>query len=172
MILSSKPARPPIDAVWKIHIDGATYGSNPSSVGSAGLTVWVSELLYHAETHQKILSTNNQAEFFALMKALRWANEHDMQRVDIYTDSDLVCKWASGSSTLRDPQMLRLAAACQHYRQYVDFKVYWVPRSDEKQAFTDYIAKLGLDSPIKMVTAAHHKLLISAYYETNQTRLL
>lgn len=171
MIISSKPARPPIGATWKIHIDGATFGSNPSAIGSAGLTVWVNNLLYHAETHQKIGSTNNQAEFFALYRALRWARNHDMQSVDIYTDSDLVTKWASGKSVLKDPQMLRLAAACHHFRQYLSFSVYWVPRNDEHQAFTDYVAKLGLDSAFEMKTAKQHKLLLGSYYETHQLEL-
>jgi ribonuclease HI len=171
MIITSKPSRPPIDAAWKIHIDGATFGSNPSAIGSAGLTVWVNGLLYHAETHQKIMSTNNQAEFFALLRALRWARDHDMQHVDIYTDSDLVTKWANGKADLQNAQMLRLAAGCHHFRQYIDFSVFWVPRGDEHQSFTDYVAKLGLVNPIKAVTDSHHKLLLSAYYDTHQLAL-
>lgn len=165
MIISSKPLPPPRNSNWEIHIDGATLGANPSAVGSAGLTVWVNGLLYYACTYQKIVATNNSVEFFALLKALKWAREHDMQKVSIFTDSDIVAKWAQGVAQLKDPQMLRLAAGCHHFRQYLSFNVTWVSRQDEKQAFTDYVSKLGLAEECEFKTQSQHKLLLGAYYE-------
>lgn len=172
MIISSKPKCPPLDANWKIHIDGATFGSNPSAIGSAGLTVWVNNTLYHAETFQQIGSTNNRAEFFALMKSLFWARNRGLHNIDIYSDSDIVVKWANGHAQLKDEHLLRLAAACDHTRFQINFNVYWVSRDDEHQAFTDYVAKLGLANEVEFKTAKQHKLLIGAYYECLQSSQL
>lgn len=164
MIISSKPTRPPVDSTWVIHTDGATYGENPSMIGSGGFTVWVNNCLYHAESAQQIDSTNNRAEFFALIRALRWAREHDMTHADIFTDSDLVVKAMSGVAKLRDPSIVRLAGGCKSFLPFMTINVGWVSREDEKQQFTDYVAKLGLDSPIKFQTKAHHDLVIGSFY--------
>ena len=170
MIISSKPCKPPLDAKWIIHIDGATLTTNPSSIGAGGFTVWVNGLLYHAEACTQIGSSNNRAEFFALLKALKWAHCHWMHDVDIRSDSDILVKWANGGAQLKDERLLRLAAGCNHYRQFFSYDVTWVSRTDERQAFTDYIAKLGLVNDVVFNTAKQHKYLIGAYYECVQNK--
>lgn len=171
MILSSKPLKPARDSTWVLHIDGATYGTNPSAIGSAGVTVWVNGLLYLAFTKQKIVATNNNTEFFALLQALKWAHSKMMHSVTIYSDSDLVCKWAANKSLLKDPKLIRLAAACHHYRQFLSFEVIWVPRNEERQALTDYVSKLGLTEEIEFKTEKQHRFLLETYYSCKQMKL-
>ena len=165
MILSAKPGVPPIDAEWIIHTDGATLGKSPSAVGSAALTVWVNGMVYHAETHQKIRTSNNEIEFFALLRALMWCDKHYIDNIDIYTDSMLLQQWSEGIAKLKNKDIRRLGDDCYAFRNRIDFRVHWVPREEEKQQFTDYISKLGLLSDVRMATLQQHKLLIGAYYE-------
>jgi ribonuclease HI len=101
---------------------------------------------------------------FALSKALQWATKRDMPQVDIYTDSDIVYKWANGLSTLRNPGMIRLANICSKLGEVMPFRVTWVGRGEERQAFTDYIAKLGLHQDIVLSTAKQHALILGGYY--------
>lgn len=165
MILSSKPGVPPIDAKWIIHTDGATLGKSPSAVGSAALTVWVNGMVYHAETHQKIKTSNNEIEFFALLRALMWCDAHYISDIDIYTDSMLLQQWGQGIAKLKNKAIRRLGDDCYAFRSRIDYRVHWVPREEEKQQFTDYISKLGLLSDVRMATVQQHKVLIGAYYE-------
>jgi ribonuclease HI len=167
MIISSKPHPPAKGSTWEFHVDGATLGSNPSEIGSAAITVWVNGLLYHAETFQQINTTNNRIEFVALFHALKWAHNHFMKEVTVYTDSDIVAKWARGEANIKDDDLLRIIAGITHYKHFLSFSVIWVPRSQEKQAFTDYVSKLGLTHEMSFKTRKDHKLLIGAYYETN-----
>ena len=164
MIITSKPVPPAKDCTWLIHTDGATYGSNPSMIGSGGFTVWCNGLLYYAASHQQIDTTNNKIEFFALLRALRWAQEFDMKSVHVKSDSDLVVKAMSGEAKLKDPEILRLAGGCKSFLPFMAIRVEWVSREDERQQFTDYVAKLGLSEPIAFKTKAHHDLVIASFY--------
>ena len=163
MILSAKPAIIPVGARWKIHTDGALLGPNPAAVGSGGFTVWVNDLLYHAETRQKIGATNNQCEFFAVYCALDWCQAHYLHDIDIYTDSKLVLNWSNGVSLLKDQAIVQLAKDCDSFRSRVAFRVHWVKRTDRYQALTDFIAKSGLISPVKYSSVAQHRQLLGAY---------
>jgi hypothetical protein len=147
---------------WKIHIDGATFKTNPSPIGAGGFTVWLNDLFYHGETHQHIGASNNRTELFSLTKALAWAHSRDMSDVQIYTDSDIVYKWASGRAELRDPGMVRLADICNAIP--ITYTVTLVPRDTPLQAFTDYIVKLGLEQDMKISSQQQHKLIIENYY--------
>ena len=165
MIISSKPQRPAPDSTWVIHTDGATYGSNPSMVGSGGFTVWCNGLFYHGETHQQMDTTNNQIEFFALLRALSWAHKRDFKHIEVRCDSDLVVKAMADEAKLKHPDILRLAGGCKSFLAFHTINVEWVSREDEKQRFTDFVAKLGLDSEVVINTRALHEITIEAFYK-------
>lgn len=168
-ITSHRNTRPSLEAEWVLHIDGATLGSNPSSVGGAGLTVWADSKLYYAQHCAMVgSSTNNSAEFFALVHALGWAQKSAHLTPLIRTDSDIVYRWADGQSTLNDPRLLLLAQQCRDFRLFLDYKVEWVGRdSSPQQQLTDYIAKLGCGGDGKYQTLESHKALIHSYYRRN-----
>ncbi|MFH1046915.1 MAG: ribonuclease HI family protein [Patescibacteria group bacterium] len=84
------------------HTDGGARG-NP---GPAGLGVLIED-----EDGQTVLehsrylgeTTNNQAEYAAVIDALQHAKDLGAEEVDVYLDSELVVKQLSGEYRVKDP---------------------------------------------------------------------
>ena len=91
----------PSEPQWVIHVDGASLG-NP---GPAGIGAWctdaqgrvVAQLSKHlGET------TNNVAEYLALVYALQYARQRGIERVLVRTDSELMARQLNGEYKVRD----------------------------------------------------------------------
>ena len=151
---------------WTVYVDGATFGSNPALVGAGAFTVWCGGArLYYAESSPLLDATNNRAEFFAFTRALRWLRSHGLQGVTVYTDSDILSKWANGAATLKNPHLLTLARQGENLIYDTRVTTEWVPRTNQRLAFTDYLASYGGDAKLlRFSTLAAHSLLIGGYY--------
>jgi ribonuclease HI len=106
-----------------IHTDGGARG-NP---GPAGIGVVIHDADSGAllEEHAEFLgvTTNNQAEYSAVILALKRAKALDATEVQIITDSELVVKQANGEYRVKHPglaqrfsEMKQLASTIHHCR--------------------------------------------------------
>jgi ribonuclease HI len=128
--------------VLHIHIDGASRG-NP---GEAGFGVHVAgpdgtELArlfgYLGRT------TNNVAEYQALLHALRWAIDHGARRIRIFSDSELLVRQVEGSYRVRHPGLVPLHREALALLERLEAELRHVPREENRDA--DRLANQAVD---------------------------
>ncbi len=128
----------------EIYIDGASLGNpGPSGIG----VVYVDA--QGKPTHQlyKYLgeTTNNVAEYLALLYALQEAQTRGLKRLSVKTDSELLAKQINGQYKVRDP-LLRLFhdLALQMAKGFEQVTVEHIDRSRNTQA--DRLASDAVES--------------------------
>ena len=153
---------------WEMYVDGATFATNPSSLGSLGFTVWYNGKLFFA-FHSTLIGevTGNLAEFAGLYRALLWASQHCIGNLTIYSDSDGLVTWFNGGSNLRNAKVKKLADSINRIRHSVDATLLWVSRDNERQQFTDFISKLGIYNEAGYSTYDAHTALLAYYNNHN-----
>ena len=117
-----------------IHADGASRG-NPGQA-AIGATIKDAEGRLLASISQSIgLATNNQAEYRAVIAALKEAVKLGAVEADIYLDSELVVKQVNGSYRVRNAalkplylEMKELAAS------FKGFSISHIPRRQNAEA--------------------------------------
>lgn len=125
-----------------IHIDGASRG-NP---GEASIGVLISEDGKTVEEIKERLGvrTNNQAEYTALLTALRRAAELGYSTLDIYTDSLLLANQVNGRWKVKDPGMRELWSEARGLiSAFGEVRVSHIPREQNLEA--DRLANEALD---------------------------
>lgn len=129
-----------------LHVDGASKG-NP---GHAGIGVVLSQgeqtLLEYCDYIGQ--TTNNMAEYNALIKGLELAHENKIDSIAVISDSELIVRQMNGqykvkNETLR-PLYLKAQACARKFRQ---FSLRHVPRSENKDA--DRLANEGIKQGLK-----------------------
>lgn len=127
-----------------IHTDGASRG-NP---GEAGLGVLIVD-----EAGQKLAeiseylgqTTNNVAEYKALIRGLEEAKKLGATEVDVYTDSQLMARQISGEYKVKNQGLIPLYQEAKRLlSQFASGKVTHVPRELNKEA--DKLANWAIDS--------------------------
>ena len=129
--------------VFHIHIDGASRG-NP---GQAGFGVYVSRPdgtevagLYGYLGQ----ATNNVAEYQALLHALRYALAHNVRRVRVYSDSELVVRQMDGTYRVKHKDMVPLHREARALLgRFEEAQLAHVPREQNREA--DRLANRALD---------------------------
>ncbi len=111
-----------------IHVDGASLG-NPGPSG-AGFVVLRNGQVMHEESIPLGHSTNNRAEYAALIAGLKWllANNADREDVEIRTDSALLYNHITGRYRVKDPELARLLETVRVLLERTGAKVVWKPR--------------------------------------------
>jgi len=95
-----------IDRV-KLFTDGGCRGNpGPGAIGMIILDVDNTELHTHAECIGN--TTNNRAEYHALIKGLRLCAKYTRGRVTCYLDSELVVRQMNGVYRLKNEELLAL----------------------------------------------------------------
>lgn len=127
-----------------VYVDGASRGNpGPSAIGVAiedekgGPQVRISS--YIGET------TNNQAEYAALITGLREATRLKAEHVDIKTDSELMVRQVQGSYRVRNANLRPLFDEVkQRLASFRSFTISHIPRSQNGTA--DALANQALDT--------------------------
>ncbi|MDH7572536.1 MAG: ribonuclease HI family protein [Clostridia bacterium] len=117
-----------------LYIDGASHG-NPGPSGY-GVVVEDARGGVLAELSGSLgVTTNNVAEYTALLKALEEARARGAEEVEIRTDSELLARQINGSYAVRSPRLLplyqRARAALAGFRSY---RVVHVGREENRSA--------------------------------------
>ena len=117
-----------------LYIDGASRG-NP---GRAGAGVWITN-----EGGERISEvsrflghkTNNEAEYWALLLGLSEAKRLRGDRIQIFTDSQLVDRQIKGVYRVKDPNLRVLhRAVIQNLETFSSFEIASVPREENEEA--------------------------------------
>jgi ribonuclease HI len=129
---------------FRAFIDGAARG-NP---GPAGAGVWVeSRGEDGAEEHFEALgrTTNNVAEYRALLLALSRAKELGADEVELFSDSLLLVEQVNGNYRVKAEHLKPLVSeAVRRAKGFARFKIAHVRRERNKNA--DRLANLGADA--------------------------
>ncbi|MCS7016789.1 MAG: ribonuclease HI family protein [Gemmatales bacterium] len=135
-----------------IHIDGAARGNpGPAAFGAVYTRdgqVVLEEKQYVGKT------TNNVAEYLALLHALGRALELGAHHVHVFSDSELLVRQLMGIYQVRDPKLQQLYEQAQELiRQFHEFRISHVPRKQNRHAdklcnqALDEAERLGLTGP-------------------------
>jgi ribonuclease HI len=125
-----------------VYFDGASRGNpGPAAVGWA----IVSSDGVVAEGGEEIgRRTNNQAEYEALLRALRAARDLALDEIDVRGDSQLVVKQLRGEWDTNDPELRELRVTARELlREFDRWDVEHVPREINERA--DDLANEALD---------------------------
>lgn len=130
-----------------LYIDGASKG-NPGRAGAGvritaedGKTIGaLSRYLGH--------KTNNEAEYWALLIALREARRRGAAGVRILTDSELVQKQINGAYRVKDAKLKPLhEAVVRHLDLFSSFRIESIPREQNREA--DRLANVAIQRRIE-----------------------
>ncbi len=127
-----------------LHIDGGARG-NP---GAAAIGVVISrpdgELVEElAETIG--VTTNNEAEYRALLRALERATELGARRIRIFNDSELIARQLTGAYRVKHATMKPLhAEAMARLTRFKEWSIESVPRA--RNADADALVNRALDA--------------------------
>jgi ribonuclease HI len=74
-------------------------------------------------------ATHNVAEYRALIEGLKLARHHEIQRIRVFMDSELVVDQLNGVSAVRQAHLSELHKAASSLRaQFQSIRISWVPR--------------------------------------------
>lgn len=138
-------------APWIIHTDGAARG-NPGPAAYAYTIARAGHPVVEASDRIGD-TTNNIAEYTALLRALEHAHRLGGQRLVIHSDSELMVKQMKGEYKVKHPGLVPLfehAKALARRFQNVAFQ--HIRREDNKNA--DRLCNLALDGPSKQPPSA------------------
>lgn len=126
-----------------LHIDGASRG-NPGEAGF-GVHVATPDGACVTSLYGYLgRATNNVAEYQALLHGLRYALAHGAERVDVFSDSELVVKQISGAYRVKHPDMIPLHREAKSLlSRFAQARVSHVRREMNKDA--DRLANQALD---------------------------
>ena len=125
-----------------IHSDGGSRG-NP---GPAAIGVVVDLPHKKIEIGEKIgVTTNNVAEYRAIIRGLEEALKNKALEAECYLDSELVVRQINGDYRIKDPKMIELANQVFLLRDKFDFVTFFsIPRAKNKDA--DKMVNKALDA--------------------------
>ena len=131
----------------KIFFDGSSHGNpGPSGIGIIVLDKFGRVL----DKLSKFIGfgTNNEAEYRALIEALRRAIQLDAEKVELYSDSELVVKQVKGIYSVRDEKLKRLHLKCvELLKNFKESEIKYVPR--ELNAEADELANEAIVKHLK-----------------------
>ena len=131
----------------KIFFDGSSHGNpGPSGIG----IIILDEVGRVLDKLSKFIGfgTNNEAEYHALIEALRRAIQLDAEKVELYSDSELVVKQVKGIYSVRDEKLKRLHLKCvELLKNFKESEIKYVPR--ELNAEADELANEAIVKHLK-----------------------
>jgi len=126
-----------------IHTDGASRG-NPGLAGLGALLEDEDGQVLGAVSKFLGETTNNQAEYMAVIEGLKAAIEMGAKSVELRADSELVVKQINGQYKVKKPELKpRHAEVMGLLEKFGSYVVKYIPR--EKNAAADALANEAID---------------------------
>uniref|UniRef100_A0A2N9II83 Uncharacterized protein n=1 Tax=Fagus sylvatica TaxID=28930 RepID=A0A2N9II83_FAGSY len=138
-VTEDEPSEEKPDEGWEIEIDG----SSVKGAGGVGIVFKTPEghLLKHS-TRLQYPTTNNEAEYEALLTGLRIAKELGANRLKIRSDSQLIVGQVNGEYEAREDRMTKYLKLVRNAIKWFDeVKLVQIPREQNTEA--DALAKLA-----------------------------
>lgn len=124
-----------------IYTDGGARG-NPGPAGIGAVLKGRGETLHFKEYIGE--TTNNVAEYKALIKGLTQALKHEYKEVTAYLDSELIVKQIKGEYKVKQPHLIPLYAECRDLISILHkFSIHHIRRELNKEA--DKLVNLAID---------------------------
>jgi ribonuclease HI len=128
-----------------IYSDGGARG-NPGPAAAAYLILAENGEVIKAESRYLGKRTNNQAEYEALIAALKAAAELGAKEVVCHLDSQLVCRHLTGAYRVKNPELLKLWTETQELKRcFKDVQFVNVPRTHRFIQEADLLVNKTLD---------------------------
>lgn len=126
--------------VW---VDGAARGNpGPAAIGVVIMTRQGRSVASFGEAIG--VTTNNYAEYTALVHALRLLSVFEVERLRVYTDSELMARQVKGEYRVKEKTLQSLhAQVMSMLRRFRDWDVSHVPREENAEA--DLLANRALN---------------------------
>jgi ribonuclease HI len=131
------------EGFWRLHCDGASRG-NPGPAG-AGMVLHDPQGRLQVRKGRYLgATTNNVAEYQALLLGLEEARKLSVKRLQVLADSELMVKQLTGRYPVKSPHLLPLwRQALQALEQFEAYAIMHVPR--EKNRLADEVANQAID---------------------------
>ena len=128
-----------------IYSDGGARGNpGPAAIGVLICDENNEPLFEHGEVIGE--TTNNVAEYSAVIKGLELAKKFNAEEISYFVDSQLVAYQISGKYQIKMPHLLKL---CQQVKEKAKglkrFSITQVPRTHEKLRVVDGLVNQALD---------------------------
>jgi ribonuclease HI len=126
-----------------LHVDGGARGNpGPAAIGVVLSTPEGDEVASIGETIGE--TTNNVAEYRALLRGIQLAAEHGARDISVVNDSELVARQVTGVYKVKHPAMQELhRQAMSGLGQFASWTIESVPRSNNAKA--DALVNEALD---------------------------
>ncbi len=135
-----------MDTIWTIHVDGAARG-NPGPAGIGAIIRKQDGTVLKEVAEPLGQTTNNVAEYSALIRGLEEARGLGGSRVHVFTDSELMARQINGVYRVKTEHIIPLYRKAMQLLQVFDsYKVEHVRREFNKDA--DRLSNMGADKVI------------------------
>ena len=126
--------------------NGRRRSGEPLGIAAIGALLRTPRLAPVAEISEAIgPATHNVAEYRALIKGLKLARDHGIERIRVYMDSELVVDQMSGVSAVRQTHLRELHEVARELKaQFASIRISWVPREMNVEA--DCLVKKALSA--------------------------
>lgn len=129
----------PRPGLYTLHTDGGMVAASGQPAGEAAIGAVLkngANLLVEAISTSIGRATDHHvAEFRALIEGLRMAKRHGVDKIRVFTDSELVVRSVPGDIRLRSAEHRELRdEARELYESFTDRVLSWVPREMNSEA--------------------------------------
>jgi ribonuclease HI len=125
------------------YIDGGSRG-NPGTAGYGVVLLDENNILLAEISEPLGIQTNNQAEYSALIGALRFATTHRYDSLRVFADSELLVRQIKGEYKVKNTNLKGLYEGAQLLiRQLKHFSIHHIPREQNRDA--DRLANLAMN---------------------------
>ena len=121
-----------------VYTDGASRG-NPGHAGIAYVIYNEDKAILSKYSQYIGETTNNVAEYIALLKAVEQVSHYKPEFVYFYLDSELVVKQLQGEYKVRSEHLMEIYKKIKNYINNINCKIEYIPRESNKIA--DKLAK-------------------------------
>ncbi|MDN5332272.1 MAG: ribonuclease [Tepidanaerobacteraceae bacterium] len=127
----------------KVYVDGASRG-NPGNAGIGIVMLDENGNVVKEMSDYIGQTTNNIAEYTALVTALKEALEMGCEEIEVFSDSELMVKQINGEYQIKNEGIRRLySQVAQLVKEFKSFSINHVKREYNKRA--DELANEGID---------------------------
>lgn len=128
---------------WRLYVDGASRG-NPGPAGAGAVLLDPAGQVAAEASRFLGRTTNNVAEYQALLLGLELARRHGVTHLDIFADSELLVRQLTGRYQVRSPHLKPLYQAVrQALTSFPAWRLTHVPRRHNETA--DRLANAAID---------------------------
>ncbi len=129
------------------YTDGGSRG-NPGPAGLGALLMEPGGALIREASEYLGRTTNNVAEYSAIIRALEMALEEGASELEVRMDSELAVRQLRGLYRVRNPGLMPLYSRCKELAaRFASVSFNWIPR--ESNWLADRLANRAIDEGLK-----------------------